>query len=331
MAVGPRRKGGKRRLVGKPRRPRRGAAPPGDASPWTPAAYRAREVLHRQREMSSSDQPAGRGSPRPDAPVLESDWTLAACAAREAMRAAQEASPPILESDWTLAAYRARMESVPATSPAPTKTAASEDAPQSAPEIRIDARPARFDRPAADLSGPSPASRRRPLVYLAGAAAAAVVGALLLRSPSPPPPPAAPRSAPEPNRPPTPVPAKIPAPNASTALPVPAAPPAEPLKAAPVTTPDASTGGQPALANPPPAAGTPQATPPAQNVPANKSEAGAQQSPATTATPARPAESRATNGAKKTRQKPARERRAAPSLLDQLSDSVKRLGRFFTR
>lgn len=376
MAFGPRKKGRGRRPTAKPRLRRRVPLPVAAVSPWTPADYREREARAqivysapspRPDSPSGPDAPilesdwtlsafAARSAPHngadaaapaparqylPDAPILVSDWSLPAYAAREEIRLAQESTDPIEESDWTLVAYRKRTAAVAAAGDAATAGGTAE---KEAPSIRIDFRPARFDRPTTEFPTPARAFWSRSLAYASGLAAVVAIGALFFRSSSPPVPPAptaanAPR--PEALRPP-------PAPP----RPEPAAPPAPPVPetAPPANTPPPSAanssavGGAPtpAVASPP-AARAPQApSDPAESAApaAGKAETKPPQPPATSATPVRPAEGRApASPARKAHvsephQRHARDaapaRRGVAGWFDEVVKSVKRLGRTLT-
>ncbi len=375
MAFGPRKKGRRHRPAAKSRLKRRAPSPVASLRPWTPAAYREQAARAQfggssrspgQESQRHGDTPVlesdwtlaafalraetrreeGALTPRPDsqwlpdAPILVSEWSLPAFAAREELRLAQEGSPPIEESDWTLVAYRERTEAIAAAGGAVTAAGTEEDA---APPIRVDFRPARFDRPT--LETPSPGGRfwSRSLVYASGVAAVVTIGALFFRSAPPV----------------TPAPTATNAPK-SEALDPPPAPPRREPAATPATTapqsapladtpnpPAPNTGAvgasPPAGAASPPALGAPQAQPQSveSGVPASdKAETRPPQPPATAATPARPAEGRSSAGApKKTRvsephQRHTRDsapaRRGPAGWFDEVVNSVKRFGRALT-
>jgi hypothetical protein len=363
MAIGPRKYGRrKHRLVAKPRRPRASSSVAG-GGPWTPAAYRARETQERpvQGERLNVSEPL----PTSEAPILESAWTLSAFAQREALRQAQaladrgppqesewtpaaygarealrhgreiDGDQPVQESDWTLAAYAERSASLPGASET-TATATRAVERPTAPEVRIDFRPARFE-PAAAQKSRFPA---RAMIYAAGAAAVLVGGVSLWRAGTPsgdgsprkveairrvaP----APATAPDVESAPTAVPAPPPPPEPDKPAAAGAGAPSNP---APVVEPEAAAQTPPAA--PRPALVAPDAASP------SKTESAPKLPGPPAAAPGRPGEGRPSASGKKTHgaephPKPARdsrrEARAPASWLDQVVNSVKRFGRALT-
>lgn len=355
MAVGPRKHGKGRRPVVKRRR-KSVTARVNAESPWSPAAYRARD-LRRSLETAPAAAPDD-PDPRPDArvfesestdsanagrealqpaqkpssPILESQWTLDAYAAREAVRRFEEASPPIMESDWTLGAYRERNEAIPAAPRTTTQISTGRAAEPTAPEIRIDFAPAWLDRP--QPGGKGPPSRR--FAYAAGALAIVATGAFLLRPEAPvaTPPMAAdglnakasPPQTPAPPAATTPTPPPVSTVPASTQSVEPSH--ALPLEKGASPNPPATTGASAPGALPAPSGVS--ATPPPPG-------AGAQPTPAS-AIPARPADNRAAAPPRKPRaadshqkgRERGREERGPSNWFDQMVNSVKRLGRVLT-